>query len=224
MSLLVHATFVKLVVIPALVGLGIGLMVTPESVDAHLDGLVHVKAYTYKNNSCVDGNEVDPVSVVMYWNATTANVETHGDHHGFTNHDGPETSQRFYQHGCIATSGGEATPLSWDGDRYHFRHRWHTDPSEAWLGNYSIATPHYDQGVACNWHEPGHAVAVPSEWSWAPSGFVAGKWEYGQRFHNWGSGPHYFMGSQFWDNQVRIQQCNGQWHGNDGWVDFVKID
>lgn len=210
----------------AIAGIIFGLwLLSAGRAEAHLDGLVHVKPYTYNNSSCSDGNEVDPISVVLYTNATTGNVQTHAAHHGWNQHEGSSMEQRFYQHGCVGMSAGESTPFMFGFDRYHMRHRWHYDPSEPSMGTYALTTPHYDHGVACNWHEVGHAVNVPAEWASAPSGFVAAKWELGQNWHNWnyGGSAHFFQGSQYWGNTIRIQQCNGQWHANDGWVDFVQI-
>ena len=163
--------------------------------EAHLDGLVHVKRYTFPNStSCSDVYRIDPIGVVFYYNATSSNVRAHGGHHGgdggWNEVSNGSQDQYFYQHGCIqGPGGGEFADGHWWNDRYHVRHISHYDASEAWLGTYSLGTPHFEKSLQC-----GHAVKVPDNtWPTASSGFVAGKWELGLRWHNWNNGGAYHL-------------------------------
>jgi len=193
--------------------------------DAHLDGLVHVKPYSFGTSSCLANDYRDPITVVFKPLGSNQNVQYHGQDHNWSVGSGSpfigSQAQYFYQHGCLNYQGQFASGFAWQ-NRYHLRLVVHNDPSEPSMGWYSISTPHYEI-VTCGGSS--HAVSIPSEWSFAPSGFVAARWEIGYQWHNWNNGGrhHTYLGAQYWGNNTQMQQCNGQWHGSDGWVDFVEV-
>jgi hypothetical protein len=202
------------IVIGAAAGLGAGSRLRSNVHADMVYGNGHIAVYSFTDAACTD--LVDPISVVFFNRATTANVNTHAGHHGrWTYRDG--TTQFFYDHRCKQHASQAATRPSWGlPGRFHMRHAPNTD---AFWGTYSLATPHYEDTTWC-----GHAV--DSNWDEAPGGFVKAKWEIGYRWHNWnnGGGTHAFFTSEWWGNSDPQWQCDGQPAWNDGWTDLIRID
>ncbi|MBI2765795.1 MAG: hypothetical protein HYX53_07775 [Chloroflexi bacterium] len=195
-------------------------------VSANLTFGSHVELYTYdgiSGSSCT-GGRVDPISVLFYSNASTSNVNTHAGHHGgWTWSDG--SNQYFYDHLCAPLDSQRASNYSFLGtSRYHMRYHWNVDNPN--FGTYSIATPHYETIKLCG-GIPKHAVSPTGGGD--PGGFVKGKWDIGYNWHNWNGayggspGPHRFDQSAVWSNTQAMQQCDGTYAWNDGWVDYVEI-
>lgn len=207
----------------AAIGVGLALLFTRVvgavlpfgTAEAHLDPFGHTSAYNYTDSQCI--YQVDPISVVLYDNATLSNAHTHAHHHGgWDSHDGV-TDQYFYDHWCGPMDGADASNPWWDiNGRYHMRYWYYNDGT--W-GFYTLTTPHHED-VAC-----GTNHAVDSNQNEPPGGYVMAKWDIGSNWHDWngGGGSHYFGGSQFWGNQTSFWQCDGEPAWNDGYVDFVRI-
>lgn len=186
----------------------------------------HTHDLTYSTSTCTAGTTVDPFSVIFYQHAWTSNVSSHAGHHGGWNAtDGSQ--QYFYNHGCTAKDGQRASQSSTSGiTRYHMRYDYGSDPS---LGDYSLATPHRETLDFCGGSIVSHRVLASSAGGGSSGGFVLGKWDIGYNWHNWNGsyggspGAHNYLGSFWWGNVNPMQQCDGSYAWNDGYVDYVEI-
>jgi hypothetical protein len=201
----------------AILGVLMGSLALPSlQTSAHIDFEGHTRYYSYTNSSC--NNAIDPVSVVFYYAATIQNVDTHARHHGGWTTTGGGT-QYFYDHFCGAMDHDNASGCG-QCNRHHMREWWNYDSPPPGLSYYTLATPHKEDFVwTC--FPPSHAVE-----SSGAGGFVAAKWDIAANWHNWnnGGGTHWFGGTSYYaGNTWMFWQCDGEWAGNDGWIDFVEI-
>lgn len=199
---------------------------------AHLEpdwGPGHTDWYSYTDAPGVitpwgRTDEVDPISVVFYNNGSLSQTHYHAHYDSvWAVHDSVGNPQYFYDHyPCDIQDGQDADDLFFTS-RLHMRYETGAEWDPSW-GTYTLATPHEEQVVLDGGNFVCHAVL--SEANHPPGGFVLAKWDIGWDWHNWnnGGGLHYLAGSMWWGNTSEFQQCNGKWAGNDGWVDYIRID
>ncbi len=177
-----------------------------------------------------NGEETDPVTTVLR-KGTADEIRTHLDNHAGLDHDAG-SNQRFRDNsGCVegeismASAGG--AQACWKGicatDRWHIRCNILSTPDPAGGGkNWASCTPHRDTNNGAVYDGCGHVVEDFIEVDgFSGSGFDVGKdWLWWELVHDDG---HYFEGAQYWDNRLRMRQCNGDLSGSNGWVNVIWI-
>ena len=193
--------------------------------------------YSY-DEGCGFGSEIDPVTTILL---NAGSLEDHLRHINWDRDSpapvfGPETRQRFYDNGvCVwgETSLGTNDGTQNCGDPSGTipflcpQQRWHTRCNAVAERDMSgrvwgTCTPHWDEAISSQqscWH------AVPPVYdgddNYEGDGFTVG------RDRLWWNlivdDGHYFVKAEFWNNTRKMRQCNGDWTGSNGWVNFIDL-
>jgi hypothetical protein len=183
----------------------------------------HTQLYSFSSNNCM--TRVDPVTIVFYNAATTQNVHSHANHHGWTYHDNLGSTQHFFEHACASQDDQSADGAFVDfNGRFHMRNTRNGD-IDYLMGEYSIATPHHefnDPDPDCLGAHAVKANQDDNDMSDGYGGFAEGREEVCLDFVV-NSDHHYFGGNRGWDNMEMMEQCNGKMAWNDGFVHLIQI-
>ncbi len=184
--------------------------------------------YSY-GDTCVDGQEVDPVTTVLR-HASNQN-QFHDVLHGIgltyeTDH------QRYRDDtSCVDGEIGQAddglTRICTNGiicasSRWHVRGNVVMGRSDPVGGYWGSFTPHRDSSDGSPADLCGHVVEdqVTVD-GFSGTGFTIGRdWLYYKLVVERG---YHFEGRQYWDNRKLMHQCNGDWSGSDGWTNVIWI-
>lgn len=177
--------------------------------------LFEIAAYTYSENQCWQGEEIDPINVVFAGMATVPIVLLHADHHGaWSHHDG--TAQSFWENGnCLAMDGQAASdPSLWFPGRFHMRF---LVKSGTLMDTIAVADAHHEDMGVCDF-VPKHVVDHEDD-NGGVSGFDMGR---NDILSDWEAGGHAVTVVP-WPNTRPMMQCDGRTSESDGRTVFVSI-
>ena len=178
-------------------------MFVPATGGAHLS----FGNYTWRDSSCVDA--VDPVTAVLYGEATAARALNHISYHtgwGAPGGSITESVQYFETHFYCDRMDGERASATVVQTRFHVRLRQARD-TDVNYGISSVASPHFEDIVTCGW-EPAHAVRESVN-GW--SGYDEGR----RKLYNTLSPSHYSY-TTYRGNSILFRQCDGGFAGSNG--------
>jgi hypothetical protein len=203
---------------------------------------VRMGEYSYrKSSNCEDMKMLDPITVVFEVGGEKA--REHVVAHGLPQDEELLTTlaEKLWEGEQKFLDSGRCSPESIDQAECHVyasptclvAGRWHTRgivaPEPDASGNrWAVGTPHRDVTARIEFAGvpvfPCHAVPARYNGVDGTSGFDAGRdWV----VREWATDPangHPFIRTQFWGNVLLMHQCNGDWAGSDGWVDFLEVE
>jgi hypothetical protein len=213
----------------ASLGAAVALLVYSNIGQAGITEGDNVGNYTYRGDTCDEGDAADPINVVFYNDATAENVEQgFDDHPGWSDHDGE--TQYFKHYDNCYEMGDQPSSNQMGLSRYHARYHRGLDTSgeveiDPIWGDYTIAAAHYEDWIPyipfvnnCDsgWVPKGDH-AVPED------GFNEGR---DNIVYNWTQAEgadHHYSGTQTWHNTQARVQCNGEVAQSDGNVAFIRV-
>jgi hypothetical protein len=177
-----------------------GLAIGATAAGAHLS----TSSYTYKSDC---STRVDPVNFVFYgpyatWSHTASQVQFHA---GWSHTSG--SPQASWSHGSCYSMGTQRASAGLLSSRFHIRLFWAgSDP-------YTVGDAHHEDFI---WY-CGHAVDSNGP---TGSGFDWGRRTLRSDFKAAGHYTYY----SWWGNTQNFKQCDGDWAGSDGYMDWALID
>jgi hypothetical protein len=197
----------------ALLLVGTGLVLSPGVVAG--PARAHFQTYPYTLSSCPASydRQVDPITDVFYANATGDRVLNHIRFHtGWTDTGG--STQYFSSEGICAVMYGQRASANVSQSRFHIRVRRTYDDDPIW-GITARGDAHHEDFV---WY-CGHAVDKGGGSTGLASGFDQGRRALFEAL----SGTHTFGGTTYWGNTRQFKQCDGDYAGSNGNVDWWRI-
>ena len=184
--------------------------------------------YSYGNDLCLPGDEIDPVNVVFTNYGFPSEIGEQVDNHGgWEKHGG---AQYFGdQYDCFEMDGDSAQCNVCLG-RFHVRYYNHKGANGGLRtvsphGSIASGTAHHEDTVPCGINPGAHAIDDDSE-SFTIAGFTGGGgFNRGREDvrKNWVvNADHVLEASHYWNNTLRIEQCNGNVASSDGWVYYIR--